>query len=127
LHDPISEHLRFQLLADMCIAPARQRAGVRPARSKQLEPQMLADGMVDASNAVGDSMDFDAGFANIEQQTQAQTTRLEVIDALRVVYAIQRRHGFQFNDPGGLNQHVSEVLSDDDVVVPDRDCIPRNF
>jgi hypothetical protein len=79
--------------------------------------------MMGASNAVSESMDFDAGFANIEQQTQAQATRLEVIDALRVVCAFQRLHGFQFNDHGALNQHVSELLPDDDVVVPDRDCM----
>ena len=46
---------------------------------------MHTDGSVDGSNAVNNSTDVDMGFASIEEHTQAQTTRLEVIDALRVV------------------------------------------
>jgi hypothetical protein len=87
------------------------------------EPQMNADGpgAVPASNAIGHPVDFDAWLTKIEQPAQA--TRLAVIDALRGVYAIQRLHCLQFNDDGVLDQHISGVLPDDDIVVPDRDPV----
>jgi hypothetical protein len=73
------------------------------------------------SNAIGHSLDFDARLAEIEQQAQAEVTRLEVIDALGSVYAIQRLHNLQFDDNGVLNQHISRIFADNDIVVPDRD------
>ena len=50
-------------------------------------------------------------------------TRLEVIDALRSVYTIQSLHCLQLNDNGVLDQHISGVFPDDDMVVPDRDPV----
>jgi hypothetical protein len=76
-----------------------------------------------ASNIIGNPVDFDALVAKIEQQAKPQVTRLEVIDALCCVYAVQRLHRLQFNDDGILDQYISGVFPDDDIVVPDRDPV----
>jgi hypothetical protein len=76
-----------------------------------------------ASKAVGKSVDFDAQPTEIEQQAQAKATSLEVIDALRGVYAIQRAHCLQVNDDNALDQHIGRVFSNDNIIIPDRDSV----
>jgi hypothetical protein len=137
----ICVHLWFQFLADPRPgfgtarggtlstepSPNRDLAVLLQTARKKLEPQMHADArrctQMDRadSDAIGHSVDFDARLTKIEQQTKPQVGRLEVIDALCGVYAIQRFHCLQFYDDGAFDQHVSDVFSDNDTVVTDHD------
>jgi hypothetical protein len=128
----ICAHLRFQSLADVRSASGTPKLTPLPScltkpwaalptqrQRKKLEPQMHRA----SSNAIGHAVDFDARLAKIEQQAKPQVSRLEVIDALCGVYAIQHLHRLQFNDDGGLDQHISSIFPNDDIVVPNRDAV----
>ena len=65
------------------------------------------------------SLDFDAGLAKIEQQTQVQAGCLQIIDALGHVRFVERANRFQFNHDGIVSQQVGYVLAGDDTVVMD--------
>jgi len=78
---------------------------------------MHADGDCHISNAVGQTLDFDARLAKNQQKTKLQTARLQVIDALCGVYTIQRLHSLQFHNNRTFDQEISGVLPDDDIVL----------
>ncbi len=130
--DLICVHLRLQFLADLRSAlprpgwhrylrtPPHHELWCRPNEERNWNRRCTQMGRA-ASNAIGHSMDFDARLGKIGQQAQA--TRLEIIDALRSVYTIQRLDFLQFNDDGTFDQHINGVLPDDDIVVPDRDPV----
>jgi len=70
-----------------------------------------------SSKAVGKTLNFESGPAEVEQQAEAQSGCLQVVDALGGVSAVQRLDGFQFDDDGLLDQQFGRVLPDDNAVV----------
>ncbi len=65
-----------------------------------------------SANAGGHKVYFGARLAKAEQHAKA--TRLEVIDGLRSVYAVQCLHGLQCNDDGIIGRYIGGVLLGDD-------------
>ena len=66
-----------------------------------------------ASKAVGKALNLEAGFAEVEQQTEPQAGHREVVDALGGASAVQRLDRFQFDDDCSFDKQIDCVLPDD--------------
>ena len=71
---------------------------------------MHADGLIDLQ-AIGHAFDFQARFAEVEQQAETQTGGLEIIDALGTMRLVQRFDGLQLDEKQILDHQVRKVLA----------------
>jgi hypothetical protein len=79
--------------------------------------------LVNASQAVGDAFNLQTRFAEIQEQAELETGCLEVVQALRMVRFLKRPGDLQFDYEPIFNQHVGEILANDDAVVTDPDRV----
>ncbi len=57
-----------------------------------------------------ETSNLDAGFAEVEQQTQRQPCSLEIVDALGIVGVFQRFDCLQFDHNGLLDEQINRIL-----------------
>ena len=90
-------------------------------------PRMNANGAGRSAGAVRGSqvqdnaLKLQARCPEIEQQAQVPSVRPEVIDALRAMRAVERSHGFQFDEDGVFDQEIYEIFTHQGAFVGDRD------
>ena len=72
---------------------------------------------------MGNTVDFEAWPGKIQQQTQMQSGRLQIVYALRGMRRVQCPAGFQFYDHRILNHQIGDVFPDHDTIVINRDAL----
>ena len=69
------------------------------------------------SRIIGNPLNLDTRPAEIDQQTESFPGRPQVIDALRAMRAVERPHGFQFDQDGVFDRKIDEILAHQDALL----------
>lgn len=70
-----------------------------------------------------EAFDLQPGVAEVNQQAEIQSSRLEIIQTLRTVDIIQRSDRFQLNQYSVLYQQVGSIFANNDTVVTHDDAV----
>ena len=76
-----------------------------------------------ASEAEYDALHFEACLAEVDQQAQVQTGRLEIIHALRAVNIVEHSDRLQLNEHCTLDQQIDRVFSGNNAIVSDHHAV----